>query len=213
MAGVEVRLGDDGEILTRGPHVMRGYYKNEEKTREVIDEDGWFRTGDIGTFTDTGLLKITDRKKDLFKLSTGKYVMPQPIENKLADVPFIDRAVVVGAGHKYCAALIFPSEDALRAEARDLGLDAEMRLEHLVKDPEVLKLFERAVEEANAGMDHWSTVKRFVVVPDELTVESELLTPTMKVKRRKISDAFAGDIEALYREDEDDLPKRAAAVE
>src|SRR5690606_3072355 len=123
IAGVEVAIAEDGEILTRGPHVMKGYYKNEEATAEVMGDDGWFHTGDIGEFTAEGCLKITDRKKALFKLSTGKYVIPQPIENALTEDPLIDQAVVIGSGHKFSAALIFPNLEALRGWADDHDLD------------------------------------------------------------------------------------------
>jgi long-chain acyl-CoA synthetase len=211
MAGVEVRIADDGEILTRGPHVMMGYYKDPAKTAEVLSPDGWFHTGDIGTFTDTGLLRITDRKKSLFKLSTGKYVIPQPIENALADDALIDRAVVMGTGHKFCTALIFPAEDALRAWAREQGLNAELTLDHLVQLDAVVAHYQAAIDAANEGMDHWSTVKRFAVVPSELTVESGLLTPTMKVKRRAIHETFTGTLDALY-DDEDVADAKAAVV-
>lgn len=200
LPGVEVRVAEDGEILTRGPHVMKGYFNAEAKTRAVITEDGWFHTGDIGTLDEDGFLRITDRKKDLFKLSTGKYVMPQPVENELGSEPLVEQAVVVGERERFCAALIFPNEEQLRTRAEAMGLDAERSLEALVRDPEVIALYQALVDEANAGMDPWSTVKRFALIPSALTIESGLLTPTMKVKRSKIREAFGEEIEALYRE-------------
>ena len=200
LPGVEVRLADDGEILTRGPHVMKGYYKAPDKTDAVITDDGWFHTGDIGEFDEDGYLKITDRKKDLFKLSTGKYVMPQPIENRLGSEPLVDKAVVVGNSRKFCAALIFPSEDQVRSKARTQGLDADQPFEDLLDEPEIVDLSQSLVDKANEGMDHWSTVKRFALIPDELTIESGLLTPTLKIKRPKIREAYADEIEALYDE-------------
>jgi long-chain acyl-CoA synthetase len=202
LPGVEVCIADDGEILTRGPHVMQGYYKRPEKTHEVLTEDGWFHTGDVGEFDDNGFLKITDRKKDLFKLSTGKYVMPQPIENELGSQPLVDKAVVVGSDRKFCAALIFPTEDQVRAQAKELDLDAEQPFEELLRSPDIVDAFRDLVAEANEGMDHWSTVKRFALVPEELTIESGLLTPTLKVKRPNIQKTYAHEIEALYYEDE-----------
>ena len=207
LPGVEVRLADDGEILTRGPHVMKGYYKAPDKTDAVITEDGWFHTGDIGEFDEDGYLKITDRKKDLFKLSTGKYVMPQPIENRLGSEPLVDKAVVVGNSQKFCAALIFPSEDQVRSKAGILGLDETQPFEDLLDEPEIVELFQSLVDTANEGMDHWSTVKRFALIPDELTVDSDLLTPTLKIKRPKIREAYADEIKALY-EDEPSAQKR-----
>ena len=202
LPGVEVRIADDGEILTRGPNVMQGYLKAPEKTEKVMTDD-WFHTGDVGEFDDQGFLKITDRKKDLFKLSTGKYVMPQPIENRLGSQPLIDKAVVIGNSQKFCAALVFPTEDQVRARARNLGLDDAQPFADLLDTPEIVSIFEELVDDANEGMDHWSTVKRFALIPDELTVESGLLTPTLKVKRPKMREAYADEIEALY----DDRPE------
>ena len=209
LPGVEVRIADDGEILTRGPHVMIGYFKAEDKTREVLEGDGWFHTGDIGEFDEEGFLRITDRKKDLFKLSTGKYVMPQPIENQLGIEPLVEQAVVVGESEKFCAALIFPNEEQLRARAEAMGIQAEnMSLEALIQEPAVIDLYQGLVHKANEGMDHWSTVKRFALVPAALTVDSGLLTPTMKVKRPKIRAEFGDQIKALYREVDEDTTSR-----
>jgi len=202
LPGVEVRIADDGEILTRGPHVMQGYYKAPEKTDAVLEDDGWFHTGDIGEFDEEGLLKITDRKKDLFKLSTGKYVMPQPIENQMGSDPLVDNAVVVGNDRKFCTALIFPTLDQVRAQADEFGLDSEQDIDDLLAEPDIVNAFRSVVEEANAGMDHWSTVKRFALIPDELTVDSDLMTPTLKIRRPQVQGTYADTIEALYDEDE-----------
>ena len=137
LPGVEVQIAADGEILTRGHHVMQGYYLNEERTREAIDTDGWFHTGDIGELSDDGFLRITDRKKDLFKLSTGKYVMPQPLENRLRSHPLIEQAVVVGLGQKYCAALLFVEQETLRIFAGTRGLGEDIPMERLVQHPKI----------------------------------------------------------------------------
>ena len=201
LPGVEVRIADDGEILTRGPHVMQGYYKQPEKTDEVFSEGDWFRTGDVGEFDEEGFLKITDRKKALFKLSTGKYVMPQPIENQLGSQPLVDNAVVVGSDRKFCAILLFPSEEQVRAEAESLDLDSDQSFEELLRGPDIHDAFRGLVAEANEGRDHWATVKRFALVPDELTIESGLLTPTLKVRRPHVHEAYADEIEALYCEE------------
>jgi long-chain acyl-CoA synthetase len=200
--GVEVKIADDGEILTRGPHVMQGYYKRPEKTKEVLTDDGWFHTGDIGKFDEDGFLMITDRKKSLFKLSTGKYVMPQPIENQLGSQPLVDKAVVVGNDRKFCSALIFPTEDQVRVEAREQDLDDDAPIKELLRESGIIDAFRALVAEANEGLDHWATVKRFALVPDELTVESGLLTPTLKVKRPQVQKTYADEIDALYYEDE-----------
>jgi long-chain acyl-CoA synthetase len=142
-------------------------------------------------------------------MSTGKYVMPQPIENALGAEPLVEQAVVVGESEKFCAALIFPNEDQLRARAESMGINAEnMTLEALIQEPEVIDLYQDLVDKANEGMDHWSTVKRFALVPAALTVESGLLTPTMKVKRPKIREAFQGQIKALYSETDEDTTRR-----
>lgn len=180
---------------------MKGYYKADEQTAEVIDDDGWFHTGDIGEVTPEGFLKITDRKKALFKLATGKYVIPSPIENELMEDPLIEQAVVIGSGRKYATALLFPSMDVLRGWAKDKGLDPNMAPEELLKQPDVLAKYERLVDEANAGHDPWSQVKRFKLIPEPMTVENDLLTPTMKVKRSAVDRAFADEIEAMYAAD------------
>ncbi len=198
--GIEVAIADDGEILTRGPHVMLGYYKQPEQTAEVMDADGWFHTGDIGRFTADGCLKITDRKKALFKLSTGKYVIPQPIENKLTESPLIEQAVVMGSGYPFCSALLFPSLDSLKHWATQNDVDAEQPAEALLRAPKVVREFERLVAEANRGMDHWSQVKRFRLIPELMTVENEMLTPKMSVKRAKVGEAFEGEVERMYDE-------------
>ena len=213
LPGVEVKIAEDGEILTRGPHVMQGYYKQPEKTNEVLTEDGWFHTGDIGEVDEEGYLKITDRKKDLFKLSTGKYVMPQPIENRLGSEPLVDKAVVVGSDRKFCTALIFPSEEQVRAEAADRGIDSDQSFDALLQSDEIHSAMRELVREANEGMDPWSTVKRFALIPDELTVESDLLTPTLKVRRPQVHNTYDREIDALYYEDEPPAgPTRRGAV-
>ncbi|MEM0961387.1 MAG: long-chain fatty acid--CoA ligase [Bacteroidota bacterium] len=196
IAGVEVAIAEDGEIVSRGPHIMEGYYKMPEQTTEVMDDDGWFHTGDIGEFTPEGFLKITDRKKALFKLSTGKYVIPQPIENALTESSLIEQAVVVGNSQKFCTALIFPNMEALPVWAKQHDIQAQG--DALLAHPKVQSEFERLVAEANQGMDHWSQVKRFRLVPELMTVENEMLTPTMKVKRRAVNEEYGGTIDAMY---------------
>src|SRR5690606_34653889 len=158
----------------------------------------WFHTGDIGEFTPEGFLKITDRKKALFKLSTGKYVIPSPIENQLMQDPLIEQAVVVGNSRKFSAALVFPSLEVLRGWAEDKGLGQALADDELLRHPEVLAKYERLVDEANAGVDHWSQVKRFKLIPEPMTVENDLLTPTMKVKRSAVSKAYHDEIEEMY---------------
>ncbi|MFB6097636.1 MAG: long-chain fatty acid--CoA ligase, partial [Salinibacter sp.] len=136
---------------------------------------------------------ITDRKKALFKLSTGKYVMPQPIENRMGSAPLVDNAVVVGSDRKFCAALVFPALDQVRAKAEELDLDPDRDVDDLLAEPDIEDSFRSIVQGANEGIDHWSTVKRFALIPEELTVES----------RPKVHDAYEDVIEALYYEDDD----------
>lgn len=198
LPGVSVRIAEDGEICTRGPHVMLGYYRDPERTREVIDPDGWFHTGDIGELSDDGYLRITDRKKSLFKLSTGKYVSPQPLENRLTADPLVEQAVVVGAGFRFTTALVFPAEDGLRKFAAALGLADDLPLAQLVDLPEVVERFDTLVETANEGMDPWTCIKRFRLVPDQVSIENGLLTPTLKVRRADFHRRYGDRIEAMY---------------
>ena len=197
LPGVEVKIAADGEILTRGPHVMRGYYKLPDKTDEVLTEDGWFHTGDIGEMDGTHL-KITDRKKALFKLSTGKYVVPSPLENRLATSNLVEQTVVVGDKQKFCAALIFPNEQAVRSFAEKHGVSAGQPFSEILKAQTVIDEFQRLVDKANDGMDPWSQIQRFALVPEEVSVKNGLLTPSMKVRRSRVEAAYDGEIDHLY---------------
>ncbi|MDX1439219.1 MAG: long-chain fatty acid--CoA ligase [Rubricoccaceae bacterium] len=211
IAGVEVAIAEDGEILSRGPHIMMGYYDAPDKTAEVMDDEGWFHTGDIGEFTDEGYLRITDRKKALFKLSTGKYVIPQPIENSLMEDPLVEQAVVIGSSYNYTTALLFPNMETLRNWAENKELDTSVTDEELLTNSAVMTKFEQLVEEANEGADHWCQVKRFKLIPELMTVENKLLTPTMKVVRRKVGETYGSEIEAMYAASIDSK-KEVAAV-
>ncbi len=131
LPGIEVRVAADGELITRGPHVMKGYYEDPDKTREVLTEDGWFHTGDIGEITDKGCIRLTDRKKDLFKLSTGKYVLPQPLENKLNSDFLVAQAIVLGEGQKHCARLIFVDTEALKQFASQYGINPTSSIDEM----------------------------------------------------------------------------------
>lgn len=199
IAGVEMAIAQDGEILVRGPCVTQGYYKNPEATQKVIDEEGWFHTGDLGEFSEDGFLKITGLKKSLFKLSTGKYVTPEPLESKLEKSPLVAKAIAVGAERKFCAMLIFPNLDALQERAKKIGLD--LPTDELLKHPCILVLYQVLVDEANCHLPYWSTVKRFHLANVTLAVENGMLTPTGEVIRAKVVEVFAKDIDALYREE------------
>lgn len=197
--GVEVRIAEDGEILTRGPHVMKGYYKNPEATREVIDPDGWFHTGDIGELDEECYLRITDRKKHLFKLSTGKYIAPQPVEDALRSSPLVDQAMVVGEGRKFAAALLFLNEEGVKSAAARMGLDANRSLAELMQEPAIQEAILGAVRAVNTQYPLWMHIRRVALVPRTLTMEEAQLTPTLKVRRRQVAEAFADVLEALYQ--------------
>lgn len=201
IAGVEVAIAADGEILTRSPYVMQGYYQNPEATQEAIDAQGWLHTGDIGAFTGEGFLKITDTKKDLFKLSTGKYVMPQPLETKLQQSPLINWAVAVGPQRKFCSLLIFPHLEALKAQAAQMGIeDLPEDVTALLSHPKIKSLYQKLVDTANQGLPHWATAKRFRLLNAVLTPENGLLASDLKVRRGRVNEAFAAEIDAIYAE-------------
>jgi long-chain acyl-CoA synthetase len=193
LAGTEVAVSGEGEVLARGPHIMKGYYLRDDLTAEVIDAAGWFHTGDLGAIEDGGYVRITGRIKHLFKLSTGKYVMPRPIEQRLEASPLVDTALVIGEGEKYCTALLFVAGPALE-EAIQRPLDASA----LVAS-DVQGRYRDLVAGANRDMPHWSTVKRFALVLDELTMESGHVTPKLSVRRDTVLHAYAGVVDALYR--------------
>ncbi len=191
---VELRIAEDGEILARGPNLMRGYYNNPEATAEVLRE-GWFHTGDIGRLDDDGYLTITDRKKELLVTSGGKNIAPQPIEQQIKADPLVAEAVVVGDGQPYVAVLIVPSAEAVMAK---MGEGGEPDLEQLVARDDVRALFEAAVEHVNAVLPRHEQLKRFALLPTEFSVESGELTPTLKVKRRVVAERWGSAIEELF---------------
>lgn len=194
--GVTVRLADDGEILCQGPNVMMGYYKRPDLTAEVI-RDGWFYTGDVGTFVENRFLKLTDRKKELFKTSGGKYVAPQPIENKLAESPLIEQLMVVGSERKFVSALIVPSLEALKQWYKQRGAPFPGP-EEAVRDRAVYALFKETVQGFNTYFSHVEQVKKFALIPSPWTVEGGELTPTLKLKRRVLLEKHRDEIERLY---------------
>lgn len=196
LTDVEVKIAEDGEIWTRGPHVMKGYFNNEEKTREVMTEDGWFKTGDVGKLEDNYLF-ITDRKKSVFKLSTGKYVAPQIIENKLTTSGFIEQAVVIGYKRKFCSALIVPTKDNVTRRLKSKGYSVP---EEISKDENVRRLIQQEVDKVNRELSPWETVKKFYLLEDPFTVESGELTPTMKIKRPVINERYQEEINSLYED-------------
>ncbi len=194
--GVEVRIGDDGEILTRGPHVMRGYFRNEEATKAAI-RDGWFHTGDVGHLDADGFLHITDRLKDLLVTAGGKKVAPQPLEEKLKTSKWIAEAVLIGDHRPYVVALIVPAFPTLEAEARQHGWKTQSRQELLLR-PEVRAIYQHEVDKLNADLAPFEKVKKFALLDRELSQEAGELTPTLKVRRRIVAQKFVDVIEGLF---------------
>lgn len=196
---VEVRLAVDGEIETRGPNVMRGYWNKPEQTRAVFTDDGWFRTGDIGTIDSDGFLTITDRKKELLKTSGGKYIAPQPIEQLIKGSRFVNQVVLIGNDRKFPAALIVPDWERLESYARLKGIEAGTH-EELCRHPRIIDLFNRQIAAATPDLAQYERVKRIALLPHELTIESGEMTPTLKVKRRVIDEKYRDVIDKLYAE-------------
>ncbi|MDE1154489.1 MAG: long-chain fatty acid--CoA ligase [Acidobacteriaceae bacterium] len=198
LENVEVRVAADGEIEVRGDSIFTGYWKKEEATRKEFTEDGWFKTGDIGTF-ESGFLTITDRKKELLKTSGGKFVAPQPIEGKLKVDPLVNQVALIGDNHKFVSVLISPNLKALEGWAQKNGVVAG-DAEKLVADPRVQKLFAGVVEKVNGSLAHFESIKKFRVVPEEWNVDSGELTPSMKLKRRVINEKYQSIIKEIYAE-------------
>ncbi len=194
---VEVRIASDGEIETRGPNVMRGYYNKPEDTRAVFTGDGWFKTGDIGRLDSEGFLYITDRKKELFKTSGGKYIAPQPIEQMIKGSQFVNQVVLVGNERKFPAALIVPNWERVESYVQLKGIQASGRAE-LCRNARVIDLFERQIAGLTTQLAQYERVKKVALIEKELTIEGGELTPTMKVKRRVIDEKYRDVIDKLY---------------
>jgi long-chain acyl-CoA synthetase len=207
LPNVELKVAADGELLTRGPAVFKGYWRKPEATAACIDKDGWFATGDIARIDADGFLYITDRKKELLKTSGGKLVAPQPIENKLKNNVLVAQAALVGDKHKFISAIISPNFAPLEDWARHNGIDAADRAA-LVADSRVVALYGEIVKDVNSNLANFETLKRFRVVADEWTQESGEMTPSMKLKRRAITTRYAAVISELYA---DEATARGAA--
>jgi long-chain acyl-CoA synthetase len=196
-AGIDVMIASDGEILVKGPSVMRGYYNHADVT-EAVMQDGWFATGDVGYLDQAGRLFITDRKKDLFKLSNGKYVAPQLIESLLKQSSLVNQVIVVGAGRKQPAALVVPDWDAVKSMLRAVNVPAASDHAELSRDPRIVKLIQSELLPLTAGLADYERVRRVALLHEELTVDGGELTPTLKVKRRLIDEKYGDLIEELY---------------
>ncbi len=195
---VEIKLADDGEILVKGPNVMQGYYKNKEETDKTII-DGWLHTGDIGVWEDEVFLKIIDRKKEMFKISGGKYVVPQPIEKKLLESNYIEQAMVIGDGQKFASAFIVPNyahlQDWSKNEAPELK---GMPKDQFLTESKVLRKINKEVQLANQHFGNWEQIKKPIILSDEFTIENGELTPTLKMKRKVILEKYIKEFEELY---------------
>jgi long-chain acyl-CoA synthetase len=198
---VEVRIAPDGEIECRGPNVMRGYYNKPAETAAVFTADGWFRTGDIGTLDDDGYLRITDRKKELFKTSGGKYIAPQPIEQLIKGSSFVNQVVLIGNGRKFPAALIVPDWERIESYAALKGINYKSHAE-LCTNPKIIDLFERQIARLTPDLAQYERVKKVALLEHELTIEGGELTPTMKVKRRVVDEKYCDVIDQIYEEAE-----------
>ncbi|HEX8844397.1 MAG TPA: long-chain fatty acid--CoA ligase [Pyrinomonadaceae bacterium] len=196
--GIEVRIAEDGEILVRGPNVMKGYYNHPEATKAVIDEDGWFQTGDVGRMDDEGHLYITDRKKDLFKLSNGKYVAPQLVESLIAQSEFVIQVIVIGAGRKQPAALVVPDWEALGNAMSEAGGSRPATRMEWSRDPAAVKIVQREVAQLTKELADYERVRRVALLPEEFSIDSGELTPTLKIKRRVVDEKYGELIEELY---------------
>jgi long-chain acyl-CoA synthetase len=194
---VEVRIAEDGEILCKGPNVMVGYYKRPDLTTEVISADGWFHTGDIGMMVNNRFLKITDRKKELFKTSGGKYVAPLPVENKLKESPFIEQVMIVGPERKFVGALIIPAFPTLLDWARQNNIQSSNN-EELLRNPKVIALYKELVESFNKFFNHVEQIKKFELLPNEWSIDTGEMTPKLSMKRKVITEKYKDAIERIY---------------
>jgi long-chain acyl-CoA synthetase len=197
--GIEQKLAEDGEILFRGPNVMKGYFKDPEGTAEAIDPDGWLHSGDIGEIDEEGFLKITDRKKDLIITAGGKNVAPQRIERIMRTSHYISQAVAFGDRKKFISALITLDPDAMGEWAAENGMESA-GIEAMAAKPEVHELIRREVDARNRELASFETVKKFHILPRDLTIEDGEMTPSLKIKRNVVTERYRDQIEALYEE-------------
>ena len=194
---VEVKIADDGEILTRGPHIMKGYYKNKAATEEAIDKDGWLHTGDIGYLDSDNFLHITDRKKNIIVTAGGKNVTPATIENLLVTSPYIEQVMVLGDKRKFLSALIVPSYEALEKYASNNGIEYSGR-DELLKKNEIHQIVGAEIQKLTGELARFEQVRKFTLLPEQFTIEGDEITPSLKIKRKVISEKFADIIEQMY---------------
>lgn len=197
LSNVEVKIADDGEILVKGPNVMMGYYNKPDITAQVIDKEGWFHTGDIGELVDGEFLKITDRKKEMFKTSGGKYVSPQLMENIFKQSRYIEQIIVIGENQKHPAALIVPSFEVLADKCKELGIPTDDWTKALA-DPRIYELYESELEQSNRIFSKWEQVKKFELLCEPFSIEGGELTPTLKLKRKNIMSKHTDCVERIF---------------
>lgn len=197
LPNVQVKLGEENEILVKGPTVMRGYYNRPEENARAFTDDGWFRTGDAGLIDHNGALILTERIKDLFKTSNGKYIAPQAIESRLGEDKYIEQVAVIGDQRKYVTAIIIPAFEALKEYARSKGIHFDS-IEDLVQNSEIRKFIGERIERLQKGLASFEKIKKFTLLPKEFTIENGELTNTLKIRRPAINSIYADDIEAMY---------------
>ncbi|MDF1573854.1 MAG: long-chain fatty acid--CoA ligase [Bacteroidales bacterium] len=196
--GVELKIADDGEILCKGDCVMQGYYKDEEQTRSVFDEEGWFHTGDVGHLEEGKFLMVTDRKKEIFKLSSGKFVAPQPIENRFKESAFIDQVMVVGEHEKFASALVVPDFNYLKEWCANNDIKNGKKREELIVMPEVITIMNQEIERINRGLMDWERIKRFRMVHEEWSPATGELSASLKLKRKVVADRYNKLLQSIY---------------
>jgi len=198
LPGVEIKFDDNGELLCRGHNVMMGYYKDPELTAEVIDKDGWYHTGDMGRRNEKGQIFITGRIKSLFKTSFGKYINPEALEEKFCESPFIANMMVVGENQKFAGAVIAPDFEFLKGwcERHEMKFTTP---DDMVHNPDIIKRYNREIQSYNKNFGDFEQIKKFILVPDEWTIKNEILTPTLKVKRRFVHERYANRIDEMFK--------------
>lgn len=199
LINLDVKIAEDGEILVKGPSITSGYYRNPEATKETIDQDGYLHTGDIGELTKDGFLKITDRKKEIFKTAGGKYVAPQVMENKLMESVLIGQVMIIGENKKFPSALIVPAFEELEKYCKVKGIPFESK-ESIIKNPQIVEKYQQEINKANENFGNWEMVKKFVLLPNEWTIDNGELTPKLSLKRKIILQKHEEEILKIYAE-------------
>ena len=199
LQNIQVKIAEDGEICIKGDNVMQGYYKQPDLTEQVFDQEGWFLTGDVGILDEGKFIKITDRKKEIFKTSGGKYVAPQPIESKLSESPFIEQIMLVGEGEKYVSALIVPNYAAIIKKLSATESNLPTSRYELAKNEKVRKVIREVINQNNPSFNQVEQVKKFTLLPNEWTVEDGILTPKLSLRRKVVMERYANIIKSMYK--------------